>query len=100
MGTCLPRYQRRRIEAASQFRRETLHHSGSSRSPGETVMFQVEWLQTVLDALADLWTQADSSQRQAITAASHAIDQRLSKDPHNEGESRSGGFRIMFAPPL
>jgi len=63
-------------------------------------MFRVEWLQVALDELTDLWTQADSTQRQAITMASHAIEQRLMRDPANEGESRSGGRRITFIPPL
>lgn len=30
-------------------------------------MFQVEWIQSALDELARLWTQADSSSRQALT---------------------------------
>jgi len=63
-------------------------------------MFLVEWLQSVLDELARLWTEADSALRKAITAASHEIDQRLQRDPHNEGESRSMGRRIMFVAPL
>jgi len=63
-------------------------------------MFHVEWLQSALDDLARFWTQADSALRQAITAASHAIEQRLLTDPHNAGESRSGGRRIFIAPPL
>jgi hypothetical protein len=63
-------------------------------------MFRVEWLQSALDELADLWTKADPVQRQAITGASHLLDQRLKRDPHVEGESRSRGRRITFAPPL
>jgi hypothetical protein len=63
-------------------------------------MFRVDWLEVALDELTTLWTQADSSHRQAITAASHAIDQRLSSDPLNEGESRPGGRRITFVAPL
>jgi plasmid stabilization system protein ParE len=63
-------------------------------------MFRVKWRQTALDELADIWTQANSAERKAITAASHEIDRRLSRDPSNEGESRSGGRRILFAPPL
>ena len=62
--------------------------------------FRVDWLQVALDELTTLWTQADATQRQAITAASHAIDQRLGNDPFNEGESRAGGRRITFVPPL
>lgn len=63
-------------------------------------MFQVEWLQSALDELTNLWVQADSTQRQAITAASHVLEQRLTSDPINEGESRPGGRRITFVPPL
>ena len=50
-------------------------------------MFRVEWHQVALDELTSLWMQADATQRQAVTTASHAIDQRLSTDPLNEGES-------------
>jgi hypothetical protein len=53
-----------------------------------------------LNELANLWARADSSLRQSITRASHRIDQLLRKDPHNQGESRSGGRRIMFVAPL
>jgi hypothetical protein len=63
-------------------------------------MFRVEWLQSALDELATIWMQADAVLRQAITAASHSIEQRLQRDPLNEGESRPGGRRIMFVPPL
>jgi hypothetical protein len=63
-------------------------------------MFQVEWLQIALDELTNLWIKADSSQRQAITAAGHVLEQRLQSDPANEGESRPGGRRITFVPPL
>ena len=63
-------------------------------------MFQVVWLQTALNELAGVWVQADSAQRQAITAATHAIDKRLQTDPPNQGESRSHGQRVLFQPPL
>jgi hypothetical protein len=63
-------------------------------------MFTVRWEEQALNELADLWTRADSSQRQAITEASHQIDQQLSDDPENQGESRPLGCRILFAPPL
>jgi hypothetical protein len=53
-------------------------------------MFRVEWLQSALDDLASLWTRADSALRRAITVATHELEQRLARDPHNEGEARSG----------
>ena len=63
-------------------------------------MFRVEWLQSALDELATLWTNADTAQRQVITAASHTLEQRLRSNPVGEGESRSQGRRITFVPPL
>jgi plasmid stabilization system protein ParE len=63
-------------------------------------MFQVEWTQSALSKLAAIWNQADSEQRQAITVASHLLEQRLQTNPHGEGESRSQGRRITFIPPL
>jgi plasmid stabilization system protein ParE len=63
-------------------------------------MFRVRWERRALDNLADLWTQADSVARQAITKASHTIEQRLRQNPHQEGESRSKGRRITFELPL
>jgi WD40 repeat protein len=62
-------------------------------------MFRVEWLQSALDELATIWTQADSAERQAITRATHLIDQQLQQDPDNQGESRPKGRRVLFAPP-
>ena len=64
------------------------------------MVFQVEWLQSAQDELADAWVQADSTRRQAITAASHVVEQRLRTAPLNEGESRSRGRRFTFVPPL
>jgi hypothetical protein len=63
-------------------------------------MFRVRWERRALSALADLWTRADPSLRQAITAATHQIDQLLSTDPLGQSESRPGGRRILFVSPL
>jgi hypothetical protein len=62
-------------------------------------MFQVEWDQSAIDELAALWTLGDPDQRQALTSASHAIDQRLRTDPRAEGESRMDARRVTFVPP-
>jgi len=63
-------------------------------------MFRVEWLQSALDELTILWTRADTLERHTITAASHTLEQRLRRNAHLEGESRSMGRRITFVPPL
>lgn len=41
-----------------------------------------------------------SATRTAITAASHAVEQRLIRDPLTEGESRDEDTRITFEGPL
>jgi len=63
-------------------------------------MFRVRWERRALDALTNFWTLADSTLRQALTAASNEIDRRLQRDPHNEGESRPRGRRLLFVSPL
>jgi hypothetical protein len=64
------------------------------------VIYRVEWLQSALDELTRQWVQANSSERQAITAAAHAVERRLAEDPLAEGESRPKGRRIAFFAPL
>lgn len=63
-------------------------------------MYRVDWLESALDDLTTLWLAANSSLKASITAATHAMDQRLTADAPNEGESRPGGRRIMFVAPL
>ena len=48
--------------------------------------------------LARLWTVA--ADRNAVTAAANRIDVLLGTDPHNQGESRADGTRILFERPL
>jgi hypothetical protein len=63
-------------------------------------MFVVERLDSALDELAAAWAIADSELRNAITKACNEVDRRLVRTPRNEGESRPGGRRITFVPPL
>jgi hypothetical protein len=63
-------------------------------------MYQVRWLQSALDELADQWIRATSEERQAIASATYAVERRLAEDPVEEGESRPKGRRITFVPPL
>ena len=63
-------------------------------------MFRVEWIQAALDDLARIWVQADSDLRQAITTATHTLDQELRTDPDRQGESRGEDERVLFAYPL
>lgn len=60
--------------------------------------YTVFWTPSAEEELADIWLNA--ADRAAITQASHRIDQRLRRDPGNDGESRSRGRRIMIDRPL
>jgi hypothetical protein len=51
-------------------------------------MFRVLWLHEALAELANLWVQADSALRKAITTATNAIDQTLQANPFRQSESR------------
>ena len=62
------------------------------------MMFQVQWSETALDEIAEIWMRA--ADRPAITAAVERIDQRLAKDPADQGESRERGRRLILEPPL
>jgi hypothetical protein len=63
-------------------------------------MFRVEWLQGALDDLMNIWMPADSALRQAITAATHTIDQELQADPFRQSEDRGDNERVLFVYPL
>lgn len=61
-------------------------------------MFRVSWSRRAINQLAAIWTNA--TDRNAVAAASHAIDQALENDPENEGESRPNNRRVTYALPL
>lgn len=63
-------------------------------------MLRVVWSERAVDDLAEAWASADSSQRQALTRASHIVDQILRDDPFGSSESREGDARVMFEAPL
>jgi hypothetical protein len=60
--------------------------------------FTVTWLRSAEDRLADLWTA--STNRQAITDATNAIDRELAVDAHIKGSPVSEGLRGLHIPPL
>lgn len=60
--------------------------------------YTVTWLPQALTMLADTWAAA--TDRNAVTAASYRIDQRLADDPLDVGESRHENYRLGFEPPL
>jgi hypothetical protein len=62
--------------------------------------FTVTWKTWAQNLLASLWLNASPEDRPAITAAADEIDRLLRTDPESVGESRDGGDRILFVPPL
>ena len=60
--------------------------------------YTVIWTSLALNELAEVWTE--STHRDAVTLASRVLDERLERDPLNEGESRNGPNRISFEHPL
>jgi hypothetical protein len=60
--------------------------------------YTVVWKPDAEDDLARLWNSAPD--RGAVAWAADQIDAQLKHDPETQGESRAGGVRILFVPPL
>ncbi|QJW95647.1 hypothetical protein [Frigoriglobus tundricola] len=58
----------------------------------------VTWTRAALRQFLDLWTTATDPD--AVDAAALRIDQTLSADAHQQGESRTDPVRILFDSPL
>ena len=64
------------------------------------MIFTVVWLPHAEDELATLWLGVDRAARQAMTAATHRMDQMLRMNPLDVGEGREGIDRVVFQSPL
>jgi hypothetical protein len=60
--------------------------------------YTVVWIPTADDELATLWMK--SKDREVVTSSANEIDRRLRLNPHQQGECRSQGRRILLVPPL
>jgi plasmid stabilization system protein ParE len=60
--------------------------------------FTVVWQPSAERRLTELWLEA--SDQPAVSNAADAIDQGLSSDPLQAGESRVGATRFLFVAPL
>jgi len=60
--------------------------------------YSVEWADAAEQQLAKVWS--DAKDKPAVNDAVDEIDRRLGRDPHSQGESRSGHKRILFMGPL
>jgi len=62
-------------------------------------MFRVDWLLSAQNELAQIWLSADSALRRQVSVSAQRIDQLLQVNPHEHGESRSEGRRVIFVQP-
>ena len=60
--------------------------------------YTVVWTQSARDELAELWLKA--SQRNSVSSAADAIDERLSEDAPAQGTEISEGLRAILSPPI
>jgi len=60
--------------------------------------FSVVWTIAARDMLARIWMAAPD--RNAVTVASHEVEERLKRNPLHEGESRENDHRVTFEAPL
>lgn len=63
-------------------------------------MFSLDWLLDATDELQAYWSGTDGGRQALLEWAIMDLDYVLSRDPHNEGESRSGNYRVAFSYPL
>ncbi|HET6883159.1 MAG TPA: hypothetical protein VFI31_23520 [Pirellulales bacterium] len=62
--------------------------------------YRLRWKRSALDELTEMWTNAKSADRSAITAGVNAIERELAALAEKAGESRSGAERILFHAPV
>lgn len=60
--------------------------------------YTVLWKLQAEDQLAEIWTA--SSDRNAVSAATHEAERLLQHDPQSRGESRLDDRRVLFVGPL
>jgi hypothetical protein len=58
----------------------------------------VTWVESAQQELAQVWI--DAPNREAVTAATHAIDKELVEDAATKGSELSEGLRELIIPPL
>lgn len=57
-------------------------------------MYHYEWVKSVLDDLAQIYTAASVPERERMAAAVEAFNRRIATDPLSVGESRTRGHRV------
>jgi plasmid stabilization system protein ParE len=60
--------------------------------------YTVVWVDSAKDELAEVWMS--SADREAVVAATQAIDGELAQDATTRGDELSEGLRSLFVPPL
>lgn len=59
-------------------------------------MNPVEWVDSALDQLADIYVRAEPADRLEVVTATMAVNGQLGDRPQARGESRGNGRRVAF----
>ena len=59
-------------------------------------MFTVMWSDRAMDQLADIFVVTDLPGQDHLTTLIDGPNRRLARDPMDEGESRTGNYRVTF----
>ena len=62
------------------------------------IRYTVVWVESAQGELAELWINGPD--REAMTAATQAIDKELAIDASHKGTELREGLRAIFSPPL
>lgn len=63
-------------------------------------MFSVFKPESALGDILSAWNEGDGHTRAAIELAMLGLERQLQENPHEHGESREDGRRVLFLPPL
>ena len=63
-------------------------------------MYDFRWLDSALDALADIYVAATVPDRERMATGVERFNRRIALNPNDVGESRDGGYRVDFPPLL
>lgn len=59
-------------------------------------MFTVMWSDMAMDQMADIFVVTDLPGQDHLTTLIDGLNRRLARDPRDEGESRTGNYRVTF----
>src|SRR5262249_51679304 len=76
------------------------HGRGFPSREWSPAMFSIFRSESATSLLKQTWEQADEALQRAILRATELLNRALAQCPHEQGESRGDGRRILFEAPL